>query len=68
MALDERKAVSGPAPTGAPIFYREERLPIAATDQSGANVTARLQQADLSAVGRCHLHARFIGLAAAASP
>ena len=23
---DERKAIAGPAPTGAPIFYREERL------------------------------------------
>ena len=51
MALDERKAVNGPAPTGAPIFYREERRPAAARDESGADVTARLQQADLSAVG-----------------
>ena len=26
MALDERKAILGAAPTGAPLFYREERL------------------------------------------
>ncbi len=51
VALDERKAVSGPAPSGAPIFYREERLPIEATDQTGATVTERLQRADLSGVG-----------------
>ena len=63
MALDERKAVNGPAPSGAPIFYREERLPIAATDQSGANVTARLRHADLAAVGPGEIQARFIGLA-----
>ncbi|MGE3888577.1 MAG: FG-GAP-like repeat-containing protein [Vicinamibacterales bacterium] len=63
MALDERKAVSGPAPTGEPIFYREERLPIEAVDQVGADVTARLLGADLSGVGPHELVSRFIGLA-----
>ena len=63
MALDERKAMNGPAPTGAPMFYREERLPIAATDQSGTNVTARLRHADRAAVGPGEIQARFIGLA-----
>lgn len=63
MALDERKAVSGPAPTGAPIFYREERLPTVARDGSGADVTTRLRHADLSAVGPDRLNPRFIGLA-----
>ena len=63
VALDERKAVSGPAPSGAPIFYREERLPIEATDQTGATVTERLQRADLSGVGPSHLLSRYIGLA-----
>ena len=63
MALDERKAVSGPAPSGAPIFYREERLPVTATDQSGTDVTARLRDADLSAVGPGDLQPRYIGLA-----
>jgi len=63
MTLDERKAVSGPSPSGAPIFYREERLPIEAIDQAGTNVTARLQHADLSAVGPREIVPRFIGLA-----
>jgi hypothetical protein len=63
MTLDERKAVRGPAPSGAPIFYREERLPIEAIDQAGTNVTARLRQADLSAVGPSEIVPRFIGLA-----
>ena len=43
MALDERKAVSGPAPTGAPIFFREERVPVEATDQAGTTSPRRLQ-------------------------
>jgi hypothetical protein len=63
MALDERKAISGPIPTGAPLFYREEQLPVQATDQDGTDVTARLQHADLSAVGPTTLVSRFIGLA-----
>jgi len=63
MALDERKAVGGPMPSGAPIFYREERLPVEAIDEAGANVTARLQRADLSAVGPHEIVPRFIGLA-----
>jgi len=63
MALDERKSVSGPVPTGAPIFYREEQLPVQATDRDGADVTARVQRADLSAVGPTTLVPRFIGLA-----
>ena len=28
MALDERKAILGAAPTGTALFYREERLPL----------------------------------------
>jgi hypothetical protein len=63
MALDERKAVTGPAPTGAPIFYREEQVPFEATDQTGTDVTARLRRADLSAVGPQRLRSRYIGLA-----
>lgn len=62
MALDERKAVSDPAPTGAPIFYREERLPVVATDNVGDNVTGILQHADRQAVGSFRASERFIGL------
>lgn len=63
MALDERKAISGPAPTGAPLFYREERLAAHAVNDAGDNVTEKLATADLSAVGPSQLDRRFIGLA-----
>ena len=63
MALDERKAILGAAPTGTPLFYREERLPIAAANDAGENVTARLTAADRAAVGPAHVDPNFIGLA-----
>lgn len=63
MALDERKAISGPAPTGAPVFYREERLAVHAVNDAGEDVTATLAEADLSAVGPTRVDPRFIGLA-----
>ncbi|MEO8678111.1 MAG: FG-GAP-like repeat-containing protein [Vicinamibacterales bacterium] len=63
MALDERKAVAGPEPSGAPIFYREERLAVHAEDDDGNAVAARLADADRSAVGPSHVDPRFIGLA-----
>ena len=63
MALDERKAIAGPLPTGAPLFYREERLPIQAINDSGADVTATLAVADRKAVGPGHVDPHFIGLA-----
>ena len=63
MALDERKAISGPAPTGAPLFYREDRLAARAVNDAGDNVTAILADADLSAVGPTQVDPRFIGLA-----
>jgi len=63
MALDERKAVTGPAPTGAPLFYREERLVAHAVNDAGDDVTARLAEADWSAVGPMQLDRRLIGLA-----
>ena len=63
MTLDERKAISGPMPTGAPVFYREERLPVRAVNDAGEDVTATLADADLSAVGPTQVDPRFIGLA-----
>lgn len=63
MALDERKAILGAAPTGTPLFYREERLPVRATDDHGDDVTARLAAADRAAVGPAHVDPNFIGLA-----
>ena len=38
MALDERKALADPQPTGAPIFYRDERLPVRVVNDRGADV------------------------------
>ncbi|HJU44977.1 MAG TPA: FG-GAP-like repeat-containing protein [Vicinamibacterales bacterium] len=63
MALDERKAITGPAPTGAPLFYRDEFLASHAVNDRGEDVTAKLAVADLSAAGPAHIDARFIGLA-----
>jgi hypothetical protein len=63
MALDERKAIAGPMPTGMPLFYREERLATHAVDDRGDNVTATLSVADRAAVGPAHVDPNFIGLA-----
>ena len=64
MALDERKAIGGPAPTGAPIFYREERLASRALNDRGEDVTTTIAVADRSAeAGPAHVDPRFIGLA-----
>jgi hypothetical protein len=63
MALDERKAVDGPLPTGAPVFYREERLAARAIDDAGNDVAEVLAVADGRAVGPGQISSRFIGLA-----
>ncbi len=63
MALDERKAITGPAPSGAPLFYRDERLAINVVNDRGEDVTSRLAVADLSAAGPAHVDPRFIGRA-----
>jgi FG-GAP-like repeat len=64
MALDERKAIASAPPTGAPIFFREERLPSRAVNDRGADVTARVTAADLDAAPVGAADSRFIGLAA----
>lgn len=63
MALDERKAVSGAQPTGAPIFYRQERVPVRAATGEGEDVTSRIRTTDLDAAGPPQVDPRFIGLA-----
>ncbi len=65
MTLDERKAIAGPVPTGAPIFYREERRPARVTNDRGDDVTARTATADLTAAPPGSVDARFIGRTAA---
>jgi hypothetical protein len=63
MVLDERKAVTGPAPTSRPLFYREERVPARATSHLGEDVTEAVREDDLVAAGPDRIHPRFIGLA-----
>jgi len=64
LALDERKAIAGPAPTGAPIFYRESRLPSRVVNDRGDDVTAATATADLEAAPPGAIDRRFIGLTA----
>ncbi|MEZ5416931.1 MAG: FG-GAP-like repeat-containing protein [Vicinamibacterales bacterium] len=64
VALDERKAIAGPAPTGAPVFFREERLPARAVNDRGEDVTAAVVEADLRAAPPGAPDPRFIGLTA----
>ncbi|NNG13328.1 MAG: VCBS repeat-containing protein, partial [Halobacteria archaeon] len=61
MVLDERMNILGPEPTGAPLFYREERLPQRATTADGHDVTSQLRTADLEAAPVGELDRRFIG-------
>jgi hypothetical protein len=61
MALDERKAIAGAVPTGAPVFYREERLPRRVVNDRGDDVTAATATADLLAAPPGAVDPRFIG-------
>jgi hypothetical protein len=61
MALDERKAIAGPLPTGAPIFYRRERRPSRVVNDRGDDVTASTATADLVAAPPGAADRRFIG-------
>lgn len=63
MALDERKAIAGPAPTGAPIFYRRERRPTRAVNDRGDDVTTAITTADRQAAPPGAVDPRFIGRA-----
>jgi hypothetical protein len=61
MALDERKAIAGPAPTGAPIFFREERRPTRVLNDRGDDVTPETAEADRVAAPPGVVDPRFIG-------
>jgi hypothetical protein len=61
LALDERKAIAGAPPTGAPIFFRDERLPVRAVNDRGNDVTARVITADQMAPPPGTPDPRFIG-------
>ena len=64
MALDERKAVAAPMPTSAPLFYREERRAVRATNDRGVDVLGRIAEADRDAAPPGAPDARFIGMTA----
>ena len=66
MALDERKAIAGPTPSGAPIFFRQERRPARVTNDRGEDVTRATAAADLVAAPPGAVDRRFIGRTAAA--
>jgi tetratricopeptide (TPR) repeat protein len=61
MALDERKAIAGPTPSGAPIFFRHERLAARVTNDRGQDVTRETAAADLVAAPPGAVDRRFIG-------
>ncbi len=61
MTIDERMNVNGPAPTGAPLYYRETVLPLRATNERGDDVTASIAVADGTAAPVGPLDHRFIG-------
>jgi tetratricopeptide (TPR) repeat protein len=61
VALDERKAIAGPVPTGGPIFYRHERMPARVMNDRGEDVTAVVATADLRAAPPGAVDSRFIG-------
>jgi len=61
MVIDERMWTSGPQPTGLPIYFRRELLPVMATDQSGANRSQELAKQDFEAAPIGTKDSRFLG-------
>ncbi|MCZ6850074.1 MAG: FG-GAP-like repeat-containing protein, partial [Planctomycetota bacterium] len=60
MTLDERMSILGPEPTGRPVFYRDEVLPVQAVNDRGEDVTANIVTADRRAAPVGALDRRFI--------
>jgi hypothetical protein len=61
MILDERMGISGPQPTGLPLFYRNLLLPTEVVNDRNEDVTAVVSQRDLKAAPPGTLDQRFIG-------
>jgi tetratricopeptide (TPR) repeat protein len=59
--LDERFGIEGPAPTGAPLYYRRSADPMRAVNDRGDDVLAAILDADHQAAPPGALDARFIG-------
>jgi tetratricopeptide (TPR) repeat protein len=64
MTLDERMGILGPAPTGAPVFYRDEITPIRAWNDRHEDQTSAIADADLRAADVGAIDERFIGMLA----
>jgi len=61
MTVDERMAVLGPEPTGAPIFARLAVAPVQAVNDRGEDVIDTILETDLRAAPVGDLDLRFIG-------
>lgn len=61
MTLDERMNIAGSEPTGEPVFYREEMLPIGAVNDRDEEIVQTIVAADLRAAPVGELDHRFIG-------
>lgn len=62
MVLDERMGISGPEPTGEPLFFRRQAVPVRASNDRGDDVTDTVVAADLRAAPPGPVDHRFIGL------
>jgi hypothetical protein len=61
MTVDERMAILGPEPTGAPIFARRAVAPVQAVNDRGEDVIDTILATDLRAAPVGDLDLRFIG-------
>ena len=61
MALDERKAIAGPVPSGAPIFFRRRAARRRASSTTAARTSRAAAAADLVAAPPGTVDPRFIG-------
>jgi len=61
MTIDERMAILGPQPTGAPIFARRAVAPVRAVNDRGEDVVDKILSTDLRAAPVGDLDLRFIG-------
>lgn len=61
LVLDERMGLNGPAPSGKPLFFRHEMLPLQAVNERGEDVSSQVTATDLQAVSPGPLDPRFLG-------